>query len=157
MKNGLRILTVEDETAVTHLLALVLCGPRCKVTSAADGAEALAKIAASAQPFDIIITDHRMPRVTGLELMRQLRAQHFGGKIVVISAFLDEENTRAYRALGVDLMLEKPFDLDELRHAIDDPGEKPGTIQRLKCCSVRVGLIGATVFLQRKEFQWDIR
>ena len=47
MKNGLRILTVEDETAVAQLLALVLCGPHCKVTSAADGGEALAKIAAS--------------------------------------------------------------------------------------------------------------
>ena len=46
MKNGLRILTVEDETAVAQLLALVLCGPNCKVTSAADGGEALAKIAA---------------------------------------------------------------------------------------------------------------
>ena len=124
MKNGLRILTVEDETAVTRLLALVLCGPHCNVTSAADGEEALAKIAASAQPYDIVITDHRMPRVTGLELVRQLRVQRFGGKIVVISAFLDEENTRAYQALGVDLMLDKPFDLDELRHAVEILGDQ---------------------------------
>ena len=46
MKTGLRILTVEDETAVARLLALVLCGPKCKVVAASDGAEALAKIAA---------------------------------------------------------------------------------------------------------------
>ena len=124
MKNGLKILTVEDETAVTRLLALVLCGPNCSVTSAADGEEALAKIAASAQSFDIIITDHRMPRVTGLELVRKLRGQRFSGKIVVISAFLDEENIQAYKALGVDLMLEKPFDVDELRHAIDVLGDQ---------------------------------
>lgn len=118
MKNGLRILTVEDETAVAQLLALVLCGPNCKVTSAADGGEALAKIAASERPYDIVITDHHMPRVTGLELVRQLRAKDFGGKIVVLSAFLNEENVRAYEALGVDLMLAKPFDMDELRKAI---------------------------------------
>jgi CheY-like chemotaxis protein len=118
MKNALRILTVEDETAVAQLLALVLCGPHCKVTSAADGAEALAKIAASEQPYDIVITDHKMPRVTGLELVRQLRAQDFAGKIVVLSAFLNEANVRAYEALGVDLMLAKPFDMDELRKAI---------------------------------------
>jgi CheY-like chemotaxis protein len=124
MKNGLRILTVEDETAVTRLLALVLCGPDCSVTSATDGEDALAKIAASGQPYDIIITDHRMPRVTGLELVRKLRAQRFGGKIVVISAFLDEENVRAYQALGVDLMLDKPFDVDELRHAIEVLGDQ---------------------------------
>ena len=42
MKNGLMILSVVDETAVAQLLALVLCGPICKVTSAAVGGEALA-------------------------------------------------------------------------------------------------------------------
>ncbi|MEO8043553.1 MAG: response regulator [Spartobacteria bacterium] len=119
MKTGLRILTVEDETAVAQLLALVLCGPKCKVTAASDGAEALARIAAAPQPFDIIITDHKMPRVTGLELVRRLRAQNFSGKIVVLSAYLDADNTRAYQALGVDLLLAKPFDMDELRHAIE--------------------------------------
>lgn len=119
MKTGLRILTVEDESAVARLLALVLCGPKCKVTSAADGAEALAKIAVSAQPFDIIMTDHKMPRMTGIELVRRLRVENFGGKIVVLSAFLNEENTRAYQALGVDLLIAKPFDMDELRHAIE--------------------------------------
>ncbi len=119
MKNSLRILTVEDETAVTQLLALVLCGPNCKVTAAADGWEALAKIDAAAHPFDVVITDHNMPRVTGLDLVRQLRKRDFAGKIVVLSAFLNEENTRAYTALGVDLMLAKPFDMDELRHAIE--------------------------------------
>ena len=43
----------------------------------------------------------------------------FCRQIVVLSAFLNEENVRAYQALGVDLMLAKPFDLDELRHAMD--------------------------------------
>jgi len=119
MKTGLKILTVEDESAVAQLLALVLCGPNCKVSSAGDGAEALTKIANAAQPFDIIITDHQMPRMTGLEMVRCLRAQNFGGKIVVLSAFLDEEKTRAYEALEVDLLLAKPFDMDELRNAID--------------------------------------
>ncbi len=119
MKNDLRILTVEDETAVARLLALVLCGPNCKVTSAANGREALLRIAASSQPYDIVITDHQMPGITGLELVRQLRAQDFAGKIVVLSAFLNEENVRAYQALGVDLMLAKPFDMDELRQAIE--------------------------------------
>ena len=94
MKNGLRILTVEDETAVARLLALILCGPRCKVTSVGDGAEALAKIAASPRPYDIVITDHKMPRLTGLEFVRELRAQGFGGNIVVLSAFLNEENVQ---------------------------------------------------------------
>jgi CheY-like chemotaxis protein len=119
MKESVKILAVEDETAVAQLLALVLCGPRCKVTTAANGEEALAKIAASPRPFDVVLTDHSMPRLTGLELVRQLRVQNFDGKIAVLSAHLTEQNVHAYEDLGVDLLLSKPFDMDELRHAVD--------------------------------------
>ncbi|HEY2711142.1 MAG TPA: response regulator [Chthoniobacterales bacterium] len=119
MKNGVRILAVEDETAVAQLLALVLCGPKCNVTTAADGAEALLKIDQPGPPFDIVITDHSMPHVTGLELVQQLRARNFEGKIAVLSAHLTEKNVRAYEELHVDLMLSKPFDIDELRRAVD--------------------------------------
>ena len=119
MKESKKILAVEDETAVAQLLALVLCGPSCKITTACNGAQALEKIAAAAQPFDVIITDHQMPEVNGLQLVRELRAHHFPGKIAVLSAHLTEKNMHAYEDLHVDLMLSKPFDVDELRHAID--------------------------------------
>src|SRR5437667_12330200 len=69
MKDRLRILTVEDEPAVTKMLALLLGGPAAKVTSASDGWMALMKIGAAPEPFDVIITDHRMRRVSGLELV----------------------------------------------------------------------------------------
>ena len=119
MKTDLRILAVEDETAVAQFLALVLCGPRCKVTTAGDGREALAKIEAAPHPFDIVITDHKMPNMTGLEFVSELRTRGFEGKIAVLSAHLTEPNVRAYQELQVDLMLAKPFDIDELRHAVD--------------------------------------
>ena len=118
MKSDFKILAVEDETAVAQFLALVLCGPRCKVTTACDGQDALAKIDAATCPFDIVITDHRMPRMTGLELVRKLRARNFEGKIAVLSAHLTETNVHAYEEQNVDLMLAKPFDIDELRHAV---------------------------------------
>lgn len=54
MKDRLRILTVEDEPAVTQLLALVLGGPAAKITSACDGWMALMKIGAAAEPFDAL-------------------------------------------------------------------------------------------------------
>jgi CheY-like chemotaxis protein len=119
VKNSTRILAVEDESAVAQLLALVLCGPCCHVSTANNGAKALGKIAAAARPFDLVITDHIMPKMSGLELVRQLRRRGFGGKIAVLSAHLNQENTRAYEQLQVDLMLAKPFDVDELRHAIE--------------------------------------
>jgi CheY-like chemotaxis protein len=125
MKDRLRILTVEDEPAVTKMLALLLGGPAAKVTSASDGWMALMKIGAAAEPFDVIITDHRMRRVNGLELVRRLRVRKFAGKIIVLSAHLTKENIRAYEELNVDMMLAKPFDVEELQLAMNLLTKKP--------------------------------
>jgi two-component system response regulator PhoP len=114
----MQILVVEDEKAVAHMIAMVLGGPAAKVVKARNGWEALIKIGATARPFDVLITDHRMPRMGGLQLVRQLRAQNFGGKILVLSAHLSDEDIRAYEDLSVDMMMSKPFDFDELQQAM---------------------------------------
>lgn len=114
----MQILTVEDENAIAQMLALVLGGPAAKVTSAADGWEALIKIGASARPFDLVITDHRMPRVGGLDLVRRLRKRNFDGKILVLSAHLSDEDIQAYEELEVDMMMSKPFNFEEIQNAV---------------------------------------
>jgi DNA-binding response OmpR family regulator len=118
MSDPLRILVVEDEKALAHMIAMVLGGPAAKVARARNGWEALIRIGATARPFDVVITDHRMPRMTGLQLVRRLRAQNFGGKILVLSAHLSDEDIRAYEELSVDMMMSKPFDFDELQQAM---------------------------------------
>ena len=124
MKADLRILAVEDETAVAQFLALVLCGPRCKVVTAHDGRDALAKMAASPQRFDIVITDHRMPRMCGLEFVRALRERNFEGKVAVLSAHLNEATVHDYQEQRVDVLISKPFDIDSLRRAIETLAEQ---------------------------------
>jgi len=114
----MQILVVEDEKAIAHMIAMVLGGPAAKVVKARNGWEALIKIGATARPFDVVITDHRMPRMGGLQLVRQLRTQNFGGKILVLSAHLSDEDIRAYEDLSVDMMMSKPFDFDELQQAM---------------------------------------
>ena len=125
MKDRLRILTVEDEPAVAQMVALLLGGPGAKITNAYDGWMALMKIGAAAEPFDVIITDHRMPRMNGLDLVRRLRVQNFAGKIIVLSAYLTPENIQAYEELQVDMMFAKPFDAGELQLAMDLLTKKP--------------------------------
>jgi CheY-like chemotaxis protein len=125
MKDRLRILTVEDEPAVAQMVALLLGGPGAKITNACDGWMALMKIGAAAEPFDVIITDHRMPRMNGLDLVRRLRVQKFAGKIIVLSAHLTPENIKAYEELQVDMMFAKPFDVGELQLAMDLLTKKP--------------------------------
>ncbi len=118
MAHPLRILVVEDEKSLAHMIAMVVGGPAAKVTKARNGWEALIKIGLAAKPFDVVITDHRMPRMTGLELVRQLRTKNFGGKILVLSAHLADEEIQAYEELKVDMMMTKPFDFDELQEAM---------------------------------------
>ena len=118
MSQPLRILVVEDEKALAHMMATILGGPAAKVVRANNGFEALMKIGVSSRPFDVVITDHQMPRVGGLELVRRLRAQAFAGKILVVSGHLSDEDIAAYEALRVDMMMSKPFDFDELQEAM---------------------------------------
>jgi len=118
MSDPLHILVVEDEKALAHMIAMVLGGPASKVATARSGWEALIRIGVSTRPFDVVITDHRMPRMTGLQLVGRLRAQNFGGKILVLSGHLSDEVIRAYEELNVDMMMTKPFDFDELQQAM---------------------------------------
>jgi CheY-like chemotaxis protein len=118
MREALQILAVEDEKAVAQILAVILGGPMANVSRAEDGWEALIKIGATARPFDVIITDHRMPRMGGLELVRRLRTRNFEGKILVLSAHLSDEDIHAYEELRVDMMMSKPFDFEEIQNAV---------------------------------------
>jgi len=83
------------------------------------------KIGAAQEPFDLVITDHQMPRMNGLDLVRRLRVREFAGKIMVLSAHLSPENIQAYEELQVDMMFAKPFDCEELRLATELLTKKP--------------------------------
>lgn len=119
MGKPLNILSVDDEFRVAHALAFTLSNSERKLTLAFSADEALVKIADHSQAFDVVIIDHKMPKLSGIELVRRLRASNFGGKIVVLSAHLTDENRSAYAELNVDTMLTKPFDVYELRNLVD--------------------------------------
>lgn len=82
------------------------------VTVVADGAEALARCAQ--HPFDIVLTDHNMPRLSGSGLVKALREQGFAGRIYVVSGMLSELELDNYAGLGVDGLAAKPLRLAEL-------------------------------------------
>ena len=119
MEKALNILSVDDEFRVAHALAFALSHPARKLTLAFSADEALAKVTDHSEPFDVVIIDHKMPKVSGIELVQRLRAANFDGKIIVLSAHLTDENRRAYAELNVDTMLTKPFDVHELREVVD--------------------------------------
>jgi CheY-like chemotaxis protein len=78
------------------------------VETANDGLEALDWLTQAPAAFDLLITDHHMPGMNGLELVGRLRTLRFPGQIVVFSSELSEEITAAYHRLRVDCILPKP-------------------------------------------------
>ena len=117
MKKVLRILEVDDEPIIGESIACALESPRRKVFLAKDGKEALALL--SKHKFDVVITDHRMPRSGGLELVKKLRSNKYKGKIVVLSGHLSPDNIGIYEDLEVDEVVGKPFASSELRDIVE--------------------------------------
>jgi len=119
MSGPFRILAVDNEPSVAVSLKYVFAKPRYEVFSAESGSAALAMLNAGSNPYDLIIVDQRMPNLTGLELVDAIRKRGIPGNIIVLSAQLSPEICEAYERLKVQAIFPKPFDLNELRTAVD--------------------------------------
>ena len=110
--SGERILVVEDDTNILRGLDLNLAMEGYKVRTAADGEEGL-RIARTERP-DLLIVDVMLPRLGGLELIRELRKEDPDMPILILSAKGQEADKVAGLALGADDYVVKPFGLKEL-------------------------------------------
>ena len=110
--SGERILIVEDDPNILRGLDLNLAMEGYKVRTAADGEEGL-RIARTERP-DLLIVDVMLPRLGGLELIRELRKEDPGMPILILSAKGQEADKVAGLALGADDYVVKPFGLKEL-------------------------------------------
>ena len=105
----LRILYADDLPELRGLLRDVLAHDGHHIQTVGDGGEALDRLKQPLEPFDLLITDHHMPGVNGLDLVRQTRQLAYPGKIVVFSSELSEEVMEQYRQFDVDAILPKPI------------------------------------------------
>ncbi len=115
-----RVLVVDDEIHIVHVVAIKLRNNGYEVMTAGDGAEAF-KIACEEKP-DIIVTDFQMPVMTGLELVEKLRGSEETKEIPVIMltarSFAIED--RQKEELQISQCLSKPFSPKELLENIED-------------------------------------
>jgi two-component system, OmpR family, phosphate regulon response regulator PhoB len=114
-----RILVVEDEESIRELLVLGLEEEGYEVISVADGQAALAKCQASESqlqdfPFDLIVLDLMLPKVSGLDLCRFLRYQGNHVPILIVSAKTTETDRVLGLEVGADDYISKPFSMREL-------------------------------------------
>ena len=115
----LRILAIDNEPSVIFSLQFIFNGPRYKLTGVENGDAALARLDAGYERFDIIIVDQKMPHLSGVELVGEMRKRGIASKIMVLSAHISDEVRSAYERMDVHVMFPKPFDVGELRLAVD--------------------------------------
>jgi DNA-binding NarL/FixJ family response regulator len=106
-----RVLVVDDEPEGRDLLVRGLRRLGWDAESAGDGGEAIPRLDTA---WDAVVTDLRMPRVDGLQLLAELRLRQPGALRVVITAFSDKGSVLAALNAGAHHLLEKPFATDAL-------------------------------------------
>jgi DNA-binding NtrC family response regulator len=113
-----RLLLVDDDEAACRLLSEVLEREAYRVVSALSADEAIAKLDEEG-PFDAVLTDLRMPRKSGLDLLRIVRGRDPDALVLVLTAFGDAAAAgEAIRAGAYDF-ISKPYDIETLRETLD--------------------------------------
>ncbi|MBD0417274.1 response regulator [Oryzicola mucosus] len=113
-----KILIVEDDDSVRSLAARALERDGHAVDTAADGAQGLDRIQASAGGYDLILSDIRMPEMDGIE-MAMKAATHFPKlPILLMTGYADQRERAEELSLVIKDVMQKPFTLSELRAGV---------------------------------------
>ncbi len=114
--NNKTVLIVDDEEEICRLFTRVLQNAGYKSLSASDGMEALVK--AQDNNIDLVITDIRMPGISGLDLIRQLHDLEPQLPIIVISGFGGQAAAVESLERGAFFFLQKPFEASTLLNIV---------------------------------------
>ena len=115
-KSPLRILVVEDDLSILHISTTVLTRSGYKVDAAADGAEAWKALKSGT--YDLMITDNNMPKVSGMELIKKVRAAHMALPVIMATGMVPEEELARAPWLQPQATLIKPYSTRELVNTV---------------------------------------
>jgi CheY-like chemotaxis protein len=110
-----RVLVVEDEQMVGEFMGELLGNWGLDVTVLGDPVEARTLLERDPGAFDLVVTDHTMPRMTGLELACHLCALRADLPVILYSGYTDLIEEDKLAACGVAALVHKPVDPDALR------------------------------------------
>jgi DNA-binding NtrC family response regulator len=108
-----RVLVVDDEPKLGRVVQEMLELDGHAVARGGGGAEAVARLAG--EPFDVVVTDLRMPAVDGLAVLRAARARPSPPEVIVVTAYGTAESAVEAMKAGAADYVTKPFSMDELR------------------------------------------
>lgn len=110
-----RVLIVDDEEVIRRLLERHLGDSGWEAVTAADAFEALALL--KRKPFDLVLLDNNLPRLTGLQALPKIAALT-RAPVIMITGFPNAETYNSALLLGAKSLLLKPVSLDELDEKI---------------------------------------
>lgn len=123
-RNSLCILLAEDDEEMRRLLTCMLRKEGYQVTECPDGISLLDQLSSfflheeNQRNFDLIISDIRMPGVTGMEILMGASEDKNFPPMILITAFGDKETHIQAERLGVAALFDKPFDIDDMLNKV---------------------------------------
>jgi putative nucleotidyltransferase with HDIG domain len=114
--DGGRVLVVDDEAPVRRLISAIVRQTGCTVAEAADGRAAMDTLAR--EPFDLVITDLRMPRMGGMALLEECRSLYPETDVMVLTAYGTIPSAVEAVRLGALDYISKPFVGDDLAQRV---------------------------------------
>jgi two-component system cell cycle sensor histidine kinase/response regulator CckA len=121
---GQRILIVDDERIVAHSSTLALRRLGYAVESETDVLAALARLKREPQGFDLVISDHTMPKMTGLEFAAKIHALNDGLPIILMSGNRAQIALEGGLGSGIRETMAKPFTMQDLAQTVSRHLEK---------------------------------
>jgi two-component system response regulator AtoC len=139
---GNRVLIADDEKNMRWVLAEALKAEGYEVTEAADGKAAIAAVKDA--PPDLMVLDHKMPAPDGMEVLRRLRSEGHQFPVIMLTAHGNVATAVDAIKNGATEYLTKPFDLEELKLAIEK--------------ALRIAALSAEVERLREQLDqdWDV-
>ncbi|MFZ3014684.1 MAG: sigma-54 dependent transcriptional regulator [Nitrospira sp.] len=117
-----KILVVDDEQSLREVLSIMLKRAGYAVTSAMDGEEAIELL--NKEIFDLVITDLRMPKIDGMEVLKAVKSASPETVVLIITAFASADSAVEAMKQGAYDYLTKPFQVDEVQLIIRNALEK---------------------------------
>lgn len=119
-----RILVVDDDLGMRDLLEIMLTQEDYEVACCGDPDKALQRV--QKEQFDLVITDLKMPRMDGIEFLKQVKEVKPETQVILITAFASGNTALSAMKEGAYDYIEKNFDIDELKRIVHEAMEKKG-------------------------------
>lgn len=105
-----RILSIDDSKAVHAFLTSLLTGHACTLEHAFDGEQGFGILTAQKDPYDAILLDWEMPKLTGIETLKKIRAHGIQTPVIMVTTKNTPQEITQALELGANEYVMKPFD-----------------------------------------------